>query len=409
MKSGNEPYTTVARLVNQRVCCPLENMPPSHVLPPEILTALRECAGTPDRDVLDGVRRLSTLFTTGRNWSEGRAPDYLDARSLRRAYLLYFLPVNHAKVSALLREMPALPSRPLRILDLGSGPGTASLAVLSHMTQLNQPIRHGVDVIAVDRNRQALREAEALWHSMTQAPRQYRLCTVQADVEQTDSHSSWVQGSFDLIVLANSLNELFGSAPDPLAARVRLLTTLLQALAPDGTVMIVEPALRSTTRALHQVRDQLTASGAATVYSPCLHERPCPALVRPDDWCHEERPWTPPAVVQKIDRVVGFIKDALKFSYLLLRKDGLTIAERGSDVYRVVSDVMVMKGDRRAWLCNETGRPLVGRLEKARSEANAAFDRWHRGAIVRVEQIERRGAVGRIGREAQVELIRHVA
>ena len=78
-------------------------------------------------------------------------------------------------------------------------------------------------------------------------------------------------------------------------------------------------------------------------------------------------------------------------------------------MYRVVSEMMVMKGDRRAWLCNQEGRPLVGRLEKARSEANAAFDRWHRGAIVRVDQIGRRGAVGRIGSEAKVELIRPVA
>jgi len=144
------------------------------------------------------------------------------------------------------------------------------------------------------------------------------------------------------------------------------------------------------------------------VYSPCLHEQHCPALARPDDWCHEERPWSPPPMLQAIDREAGFIKDALKFSYLMLRKDGLTVAERGPDVYRVVSEVMVMKGDRRAWLCNETGRPLVGRLDRVRSEATAAFDRWHRGAIVRVEHIERRAGIGRIGRSTHVELIRPI-
>src|SRR2546430_10323085 len=40
----------------------------------------------------------------------------------------------------------------------------------------------------------------------------------------------------------------------------------------------------------------------ATVYSPCLHEQPCPALARPDDWCHEERPWSPPLMLQAIDQ-----------------------------------------------------------------------------------------------------------
>jgi hypothetical protein len=173
--------------------------------------------------------------------------------------------------------------------------------------------------------------------------------------------------------------------------------------------MIVEPALRETTRALHHIRDRVISRGAATVYSPCLHERPCPALAHPDDWCHEERPWTPPAMVREIDREVGFIKDALKFSYLLLRKDGLTIVERSPAVYRVVSEVMAMKGEKRAWLCNETGRPLVGRLDKARSEANAPFDGWHRGAIVRVDQIEPRGTIGRIGNSTGVSLIRPIA
>lgn len=381
---------------------------PADALSAELLAALRERGGSPDRDAIEGVRRLSTLFTTGR---DGRPAEYLADQTLRRAYLLYFFPVNYAKVAGLLREMPALPARPLRILDIGSGPGTASLAVLDHLTRLEQAGHHGSEVIAVDRNRQALHEAEAIWDSVTNGRAGRPRCalrTVRADAERADARAPWKQGPFDLVILANSLNELFGSATDPLAARVQLLEVLLKALTLDGTLMILEPALRSMTRALHQVRDRLVAEGPATVYSPCLHERPCPALARKDDWCHEERPWTPPAVVREIDRETGFIKDALKFSYLLLRKDGLTIAERGAHVYRVVSDVMVMKGDRRAWLCNEAGRPLVGRLEKARSDANAAFDRWRRGAIVRVEQIERRGAVGRIGSEATVELLRPV-
>ena len=381
---------------------------PTDALPTELLAALQERGGSPDRDTIEGVRRLSTLFTTGR---DGCLADYLADRVLRRAYLLYFFPVNYAKVAGLLLEMPALPVRPLRILDVGSGPGTAALAVLDHLARLGQAGHHGSEVIAVDRNRQALQEAEALWTLLAGGCAEkpvYAFRARHADAERADAQALWKQGPFDLVILANSLNELHCSAADPVADRVTFLESLLKALAPDGTLMVIEPALRGTTRALHHVRDRLVAGRLATVYSPCLHEQPCPALVREDDWCHEERPWVPPAMVREIDRAVGFIKDALKFSYLLLRKDGLTITERSADVYRVVSEVMVMKGDRRAWLCNQEGRPLVGRLEKARSEANAAFERWHRGAIVRVDQIERRSTVSRIGSEAKVELIRPV-
>jgi len=374
----------------------------------ELLRALQAKAGNPDREVAEGVRRLSTLFTVGREEPPG---DYLAEPALRRAYLLYFLPVNLAKVASLLQEMPPLPSRPLRILDLGTGPGAASLAVLDHLAGRGDPAHAGSEVVAVDRGRDTLRDAEFLWAHVVNARPGSPTCTLRAmtfNLDRSGSKAPWRNGPFNLIILANCLNELFRSAADPVARRVKLLEQLLEALAPDGTLMIVEPALREATRALHQVRDRIVDQGRATVYSPCLHDGPCPALVHPDDWCHEERPWTPPAMVREIDRAVGFIKDALKFSYLLLRKDGLTITERNPAVYRVVSEVMVMKGEQRAWLCNETGRPLVGRLDKARSEANAAFDAWHRGAIVRVDQIERRGAVGRIGAAMPVKLIRPI-
>ena len=112
-----------------------------------------------------------------------------------------------------------------------------------------------------------------------------------------------------------------------------------------------------------------------------------------------------------IDREVGFIKDALKFSYVILRKDGRTIVSRAADRYRVVSELREMKGEKRAWLCNETGRPEVGRQDRLRSEANAAVDEWHRGAIVRIDQIVRKNqkaTIGRIPADATVEIIKSV-
>jgi hypothetical protein len=136
-------------------------------------------------------------------------------------------------------------------------------------------------------------------------------------------------------------------------------------------------------------------------------------LIREEDWCHEERPWIPPLLVSAIDRRVGFIKDALKFSYVILRKDGRTIAGRGATVFRVVSELRIMKGDTRAWLCNEAGRPEVGRLDRDRSSTNASMDEWRRGTIVGVDEIRwkdagKRQGLGRIGRSSVVDVIRPI-
>jgi ribosomal protein RSM22 (predicted rRNA methylase) len=209
-------------------------------------------------------------------------------------------------------------------------------------------------------------------------------------------------------VLANCLNEIFSETSDPCNARAALIADLLPSLVEDGTIMVIEPAMRRTARDLHRVRDRLLQEGRCTIYSPCLHERPCPALVNPEDWCHEERAWEPPTSIQAVDEEVGFIKDALKFSYLLLRKDGRTIVQRDPQTFRIVSELRRLKGDSRAWVCNELGRSEVGRLDRARSPTNASWEECQRGTIVRIQGVTRRqgATLGRIPAESMVEIIR---
>ncbi|MDH4252484.1 MAG: small ribosomal subunit Rsm22 family protein [Nitrospira sp.] len=359
------------------------------------------------------VVELSRLFTIGRS---ALSHSYLESPTLAAAYLNYFLPVNLSKIQVLLDEMPVvLADEPFSVLDLGSGPGTGALAVLDWWHGRGSV--YGLSVVAVDRSMTALHQAESLWSKfcVTADLRDMSLQTRKADVART----GWTKeveprAPFNLIILANCLNELHADAIDPIAVRSRLVTELLALLAPQGTIMIVEPALRETSRALHQVRDRLLQEKRCTVYSPCLHENNCPALINPYDWCHEERAWEPPAFIQEIDGEVGFIKDALKFSYLLLRKDGKTIVDRRPDVYRVVSELRELKGEKRAWLCNETGRPEIGRQDRLVSPQNAAFDEWHRGAIVQIERIVRKekagklSALGRIEQDAVVQIVRPV-
>jgi ribosomal protein RSM22 (predicted rRNA methylase) len=370
----------------------------------------------------EAIQELSQLFTRER----GSLPSgYLDEARFAAAYLSYFLPVNASKVQALLDELPlpadlsAKTDGRCSVLDLGSGPGTAGLAVLDWMVQ-QEGRDANLHVVSVDRSETALSDGMRLWEGycretgVTRAT--LRSCAGNLEKTREGSVLNTIEqgGPYDLIIAANCLNELFGGSVDADSRRAELVGELMRLLQPHGSLMIIEPALRQISRELHQVRDRLLRLKLCTVYSPCLHEQTCPALIHPDDWCHEERPWEPPAAIQAIDREVGFIKDALKFSYLLLRKDGRTIVERRSDVYRVVSELREFKGEKRAWLCHEQGRPEVGRLDRMRSPANAAFDEWHRGAIVRISEIvrkERKGKVSAIGRipvDATVEIVRPI-
>ena len=395
-------------------------------LSPIMLRSIEQVAASSirlDHDcTAQAVADLSRLFTKDR---ASLKSDYLDHPAHAAAYLKYFLPVNLSKIQILLDEMPQgwpdqASGRAIRILDVGSGPGAGALAALDWFHQHWPDRIRDLTVMAIDVSAEALKQARQLWdiYSRESGATGGRLIAYEGSLERS-SNGPWLksvdqQAPYDLIIMANCLNELFSRAANPIESRVELVTQLLAGLTPTGTFMIVEPALRDTSRALHQVRDRLIEEKRCTIYSPCLHENSCPALMNPFDWCHEERGWEPPPGIQKIDDKVGFIKDALKFSYLLLRKDGRTIVERRPDVYRVVSELRELKGEKRAWLCNELGRSEIGRQDRLRSESNAPLDDWHRGAIVQIERVvrkEREGkvsAVGRVERDGAVEIVRPV-
>ncbi len=382
---------------------------------------------SPDRESHSGslgqaVVKLSRLFTTSR----ATLPlHYLDDPVYASAYLSYFLPVNLSKVQVLLDELPEddcmkASDRPMRVLDLGCGPGTGTLALLDWLWNRRPDQAAFVSVLAADTSRAPLQDMERLWDAYCREVgiSSEGLRCVEGNLEHPLKGDLGKQmaggGPYDLMIMANCLNELFPASIDAPRERAAVVAQLLPFLTPHGTIMIVEPALRETARTLHQMRNHLLKQSLCTVYSPCLHEGACPALDHPDDWCHEKRPWETPPAIAAIDRDVGFIKDALKFSYLLLRTDGRTIVPRSPQTFRVVSELRELKGEKRAWLCNETGRPEVGRLDRKASPHNATLDAWHRGAIVQIERIvrkEREGKVSPVGRiesDVAVQIIRSV-
>jgi ribosomal protein RSM22 (predicted rRNA methylase) len=175
-----------------------------------------------------------------------------------------------------------------------------------------------------------------------------------------------VSGRFDLIVSAHLLNEL--SERLDLDGRARLVAGWCRdLLEPDGTCIVIEPALRDTSRALLGVRDRLLAAGLR-VAAPCFSQTVCPALQRERDWCHDSA------------EVLVAGRSRVDFSYLVLRRSAA--AEVDPSRYRVVSDPIKDKGRLRFFICGATGRLELVRLDRARSAANQALDRAHRGDIV---------------------------
>jgi hypothetical protein len=231
---------------------------------------------------------------------------------------------------------------------------------------------------------------------------------------------------FDLVLAGQVLSELDrGLADDERVRRhaALLLGWLDRRVDADGSLVVVEPALRDRTRHLHRVRDAILegslGQGAArevTVFAPCLHAAPCPALAREGDWCHEDLDVDLPPWLVPVARAAGLRHEGLTFSYLVLRKDGARLADSivappGATRLRVVSALMPSKGKTEAFVCGEIEARVVRaravRLDRNAAPSNAAWERVGRGDVIAVSQppaVRNKPEAFAIDRTAEVSL-----
>jgi ribosomal protein RSM22 (predicted rRNA methylase) len=299
--------------------------------------------------------------------------DYLADAKLRQEYARDIAPRTGAALGKILAEVFQDVPPPRRAIDLGAGTGAATAALRTHF---GPPL----EVVGVDR---------------VPSP---GLIRADLAVELPP-----VTSRFDLIVAAHLLNELYVERPlsDQVALRARRVRAWAAALlAPGGTIILLEPALRETSRALLAVRDALkstwegadpavrgelkstwegpgsksTWEGGLDVVAPCFWRGGCPALAQARDWCHDAAP------VPSSPRV--------DFSYLVLR-DRPPVDP--GDRYRVVSDPLPEKGRLKLYACGPAGRHPFVRLDRHASPANARFGELRRGDVAQIKNAEPAG------------------
>jgi hypothetical protein len=145
------------------------------------------------------------------------------------------------------------------------------------------------------------------------------------------------------------------------------------------------------------VRDTVLRDAPVSVFAPCLHAAPCPALAHEGDWCHEDLDVDLPAWLTPIARAAGLRYEGLTFSYLVLRPERDVAsrsveARRGAARLRVVSGPLVSKGKREIFLCGELvsgGEPAEGRVRATRldrdaTSPNASWKTCARGDVLEI-------------------------
>ena len=333
------------------------------------------------------VRDLSRGFTRDRELAGAR---YLSDPDLLGAYLLHFWPVSFVQVSLCLQMIRRLEGEPevAEALDLGAGPGAASLALLES----------GVHrVSACDRSVAALALARRIARG-----RGHDLQTRQWDASKSTGQPT---GRFDLVVMAHTLNELWPGHPDRIELRVALLQRISALLSPGGKLLVVEPALMKVAQDAIAVRDGLVAGGFE-VLLPCIWQGNCPAL--PQGTCHGEFDWSPPREMVRISHAARIGRETLKMAWFVLRKregaaapgaaapgaarepqqpatpDGAAPATADGGLYRVVSEPLLSKSGRIRYLvCGPLGRFALSAPKQCASPGMAPFFHLKRGEGIR--------------------------
>jgi len=330
------------------------------------------------KEVGAGIKRLSHGLTRERELAGAK---YMDDPALLGAYLLFYWPVSYAQSRSLLSE---LPTRPRAMLDLGSGPGPLAFAGIDAGAS---------ETIAADRSKPALELA-----------RQLAIASAESlGTREWSPERPLPEGRFDVITMGHVLNELFDG---DVQKRADLVEKVLERVKPGGSLVVMEPALRDTSRALLQVRDVLVAKGYA-VRAPCLFRGACPALVRPSDWCHAERQWRMPALTEVLARTAGLHKESLKMSYLVLAPKGEAWAEPPTGrVLRIVSEALEGKGRQRFMGCGPEGRIGLAMQDKHRNPGNEKFFHLNRGEVIRIGgEVEAKGDGAGLSGHSTVEII----
>ena len=263
--------------------------------------------------------RAAIMQQKGQYWKEGqpRKIGYRKGYAVL-AYLAYHAPVYLTQFQYLLVMLTRdslLPS-PVRILDVGTGPGVVPLAVIDFAR--NVP-GFRADIFALERSDQFL---DAYRYLVPRYAEDMESLTIHPPLEADlrDAGSLLLPSSLDIIVMQNVINELVSESRERVAA---IITTFSRLLSPGGCLLIAEPAdLANSTRFRATVNAAL--GPALRIHSPCTciwggrcHADTCWSFI-------EQPPVQPTRLMDALsggDEAFRFRNTDIKYSYAVLVND----------------------------------------------------------------------------------------
>ena len=296
-------------------------------LPPTLEEAIEQyIARKTGKDWTDPVilERLRRAIVAQKNdyWkpTDKRSLQYTKGYSVL-GYLAYHFPVYFMQTRHLLAQLAreGLLKREMTILDLGTGPGVIPLAIADFWRCLDTA---RATVFPIERSKEHIEAFVALARSVDTKNSPVTL-EPPREADITTPAKEALPERVDLMVFSNVLNELAGLSVE---ARADIVMKYTELLAPDGTILIIEPAEEATSTSLRVISLALKKRGLS-IYAPCTYV-----------WgtnCTPDRCWSfvtapqirPTRIMNTLaacDEPFRYVNTDIKYSYVMLRKDGKT-------------------------------------------------------------------------------------
>lgn len=334
------------------------------------------------------IQQLSELYT------RDRTAIRLSVNA-RAARLRFFVPRDLPKIEGPITALHGrglLPTRDeWRVVDIGAGYGATTLGLARAAKRLG--FAKSLHVRAIDDDFAALETFQAL---AKEAEADGLIVPIKLEVMEGNvgvPEPTTLARNAELVLAGFVMNELFPPRPDATPAqaeetRIELLERWIHRIAiglPETAFFtLLEPALKQPTRMLQAVRDKLLSRHE--ILHPCVHEAPCPLLMRERDWCHADLPLSLPKGLIAVAKEAGLRHEGLSYATLTVRGGGRPEARIPRPLEAtIVGGPIETKGKVEFHLCHDEGMTRLDWLERHGAPPEA----MHRGSLVSVDRVVR--------------------
>ncbi len=346
------------------------------------------------------IQSLSDQFTKKR---EDGFIEYFKGGTNTCAYGLFYFPQTWMLTRLVLSELLEfrnwrLPNNgPINILDLGCGLGSAGLSALEllHRKGVDNPISlHGVDYAT-----RALSYCSDIFHQNSQLWPNAKLSVNCQNLNDFQRDKKGPAKGYHLIILSFSLNEALQTYSTEKV--IGYLRSLSSKLSRGGLIVVMDPAMKPISEALHSAAESLTEDRKLFYWGPYLHGPKCPLVETKKYWNHEVRLWNPPQSLSFLNRKLWRSIQELKCSCLILGKAPSESSDNDSDsLVRLVSPIVNKKGRFVFFAVDESG--VLGTYD-------IQFRDINKDEKKKVEMIERGDTLGlngliKLGGDAQYRI-----